>query len=64
MIGKVKRFFADVSIELKKTTWPTKKDVIGTTMVTCIMVGIVTAFLWIVDLGLIRVLNVIFKITD
>jgi preprotein translocase subunit SecE len=64
MFGKVKRFFNDVSIELKKTTWPTKKDVIGTTMVTCIMVGIVAAFLWVVDLGLIRLLNFIFKITD
>lgn len=64
MFGKVKRFLGDVSIELKKTTWPSKKDVIGTTMVTCIMVGIVTAFLWVVDLGLIRILNVIFKIAD
>jgi len=64
MIGKVKRFFGDVTIELKKTTWPTKKDVIGTTMVTCIMVGIVTTFLWVVDLGLIRILNLVFKIAD
>ena len=64
MIGKVKRFFGDVTIELKKTTWPSKKDVIGTTMVTCIMVGIVTAFLWVVDLGLIRILNLVFNLAD
>lgn len=64
MFGKVKRFFGDVSIELKKTTWPSKKDVIGTTMVTCVMVGVVTVFLWIVDLGLIRILNLIFKIAE
>lgn len=64
MFGKVKRFFGDVTIELKKTTWPTKKDVIGTTIVTCVMVSIVTAFLWVVDLGLIRILGVIFKIAE
>jgi preprotein translocase subunit SecE len=64
MFGKVKRFFGDVTIELKKTTWPTKKDVIGTTIVTCVMVSIVTAFLWVVDLGLVRILSVIFKIAE
>jgi preprotein translocase subunit SecE len=60
MFGKIKRFLSDVIIELKKTTWPTKTDVLWITIVTSIMVGIVTAFLWIVDLGLSRLLSLVF----
>jgi preprotein translocase subunit SecE len=63
MFKKVKRFLSDVVIELKKTTWPSKKDVIGITIVTCVMVAIVTAFLWVVDLALGRILNLVFRMT-
>jgi preprotein translocase subunit SecE len=61
--GKVKRFFGDVVIELKKTTWPSRKDVIGLTIVVIVMVAVVSAFLWVVDLGLSRLLEIIFRVT-
>lgn len=61
MFRKVKRFLADVLIELKKTTWPSRQDVIATTIVTIVMVSIVTSFLWVVDMALARVLNLIFS---
>ena len=63
MFRRIKRFFADVAIELKKTTWPTKTDVIWTTVVTCIMVAVVTAFLAIVDIALSKALTFIFSAT-
>ena len=63
MFRKIKRFLSDVVIELKKTTWPSKEDVIGTTIVTIVMTGVVTTFLWVVDMALARVLNLIFRVT-
>ncbi len=63
MFRKIKRFLSDVVIELKKTTWPSREDVIGTTIVTIVMVAFVTTFLWIVDMLLARALNFIFSVS-
>lgn len=46
---KIKKFFKDLSVELKKVTWPTKKQVIqntGSVLVFCFIVG---AIIWISD---------------
>lgn len=46
---KVKKFFRDLSVELKKVTWPTKKQVVqntGSVLVFCFLVG---AIIWISD---------------
>ena len=46
---KVKKFFRDLTVELKKVTWPTKKQVVqntGTVLVFCLIVG---AVIWISD---------------
>ncbi|NLN03731.1 MAG: preprotein translocase subunit SecE [Clostridiaceae bacterium] len=46
---KVKKFFKDLSTELKKVTWPSKKEVVqntGSVLLFCLLVG---GLIWIVD---------------
>ncbi|PLY00689.1 MAG: preprotein translocase subunit SecE [Desulfuromonas sp.] len=52
MIGKVSEFLSNVKSELKKTTWPTKKDTYGSTVVVIALVIAVAVFLWLVDTAL------------
>ncbi len=46
------RFYGDVRAELKKVTWPGKKEVYGTTVVVVLTVLFFGAYLFIVDLVL------------
>lgn len=52
-------FLKEVKVELKKVTWPTRKQTTGTTVVVIIFVFIVAAFLGIFDLGLSKLVQVV-----
>ena len=43
------QFIRDVRLELKKVTWPTRSEVVSTTVVVMIAVVFFSAFLWVVD---------------
>ena len=43
-------FLREVRIELKKTTWPSSKEVRGTTVVVIGTSFIFAIFLWVVDI--------------
>jgi preprotein translocase subunit SecE len=47
-----KQFLREVKTELKKVTWPSRKDTLSGTLVVLIAVFIIALFLGIVDLGL------------
>lgn len=51
-LNKGLQFFREVSLELKKVTWPTRKQTIGLTVVVIILVLIISLFLGIIDIGL------------
>ncbi len=44
-----KQFFREVKVELKKVTWPSKRELIGSTIVTIIFVFIVAFYLGVID---------------
>jgi len=46
------QFLREVKIELKKVTWPTRKQTIGSTVVVIVLVLIISLFLGVVDIGL------------
>jgi preprotein translocase subunit SecE len=48
-IPKLRRFFAEVVVELKRTTWPSRKEVQGTTLVVIVTVFVFAVFLFVVD---------------
>jgi preprotein translocase subunit SecE len=53
-----KQFFREVRVELKKVTWPSRKETIASTSVVLITVFLVAFFLGIVDLGLSRLIKI------
>jgi preprotein translocase subunit SecE len=51
-IGKGIQFLREVKIELKKVTWPSRKQTLGSTAVVIVLVMIIALFLGLVDIGL------------
>ncbi len=48
----VATFVAEAWQELKKVTWPGRKETLGTTMVVVFLVVIISGYLGLVDIGL------------
>ncbi|MEW5797035.1 MAG: preprotein translocase subunit SecE [Candidatus Zixiibacteriota bacterium] len=46
---KIKRYLKETAAELRKMTWPTKEELIGSTIVTVIVSMVVAVFIGIVD---------------
>jgi preprotein translocase subunit SecE len=54
-------FVAESWQELKKVTWPGRRETIGTTVVVIILVFIISGYLGLVDIGLSTLLKRIMK---
>jgi preprotein translocase subunit SecE len=56
-----KQFYTDVRSEMKKVSWPSRQEVMGTTLVVIVAVFFFGFYLWLVDTvlgyGLERVLR-------
>ena len=66
--GKIKsyidqgiQFLREVKVELKKVTWPTRKQTMGSTVVVLILVMIISLFLGLVDIGLSGIIRVVLR---
>ena len=59
LIGKGIQFLREVKVELKKVTWPSRKQTIGSTVVVIILVMIISLFLGLVDVGLSSILRAV-----
>jgi preprotein translocase subunit SecE len=51
-IDKGLQFLREVKVELKKVTWPSRKQTMGSTVVVLVIVTIISLFLGLVDAGL------------
>jgi len=51
-IDKSIQFLREVKVELKKVTWPSRKQTMGSTVVVLVIVAIISLFLGVVDAGL------------
>ena len=60
-VNRTRGFLAEVRGELKRTTFPSKKEVQGTTAVVVITVFIFATYLLIVDTFLFHAIEFIFK---
>jgi len=57
----VKQFLREVKTELKKVTWPSRKDTLSGTIVVLVTVFIMAIFLGLVDTGLSNLIKVLLK---
>jgi len=58
-IQKGMAFLREVRVELKKVTWPTRKQTAGSTVVVIILVFILGAFLGLVDFSLSKLVQIV-----
>jgi len=56
-----KQFLREVKTELKKVTWPSRKDTLSGTLVVLVAVFIIAIFLGIVDSGLSNLIKELLK---
>ena len=61
MVTKAIEFLSEVKSEVKKVTWPTKKEAMGGTAVVLVVVFIMALFLGLVDMFLSKIIGVIFS---
>jgi len=61
VLNKSLQFLREVKVELKKVTWPSRKQTLGSTVVVIILVMIVSLFLGVVDIGLSSLVRVVLQ---
>jgi preprotein translocase subunit SecE len=49
MFAKISNFISEVTVELKKVSWPTRSELIGSTIVVIISVAVLSMFIGICD---------------
>ncbi len=50
IIKRIGKFFREVKVELKKVTWPTKKQLIRNTVVVLIFLAVIGVLVFLFDL--------------
>lgn len=60
-IGKSIQFLREVKAELKKVTWPSRKQTVGSTVVVLVLVMIIALFLGVADMGLSALARVVLQ---
>jgi preprotein translocase subunit SecE len=51
-IAGVRQFVREVSLEMKKVSWPTRVEVVNTTIIVLIVIFFFAVFLFVADIGL------------
>ena len=60
-IDKSLQFLREVKVELKKVTWPSRKQTLGSTAVVIVLVMIISLFLGIADIGLSSLIRLVLQ---
>ncbi len=58
-VKRLRRFFHDIKIELKKVNWPNRRELATFTGIVLVVIFIVGTFFWVLDTGLTGVLRLI-----
>ena len=61
MFAKVKKFIAEVIVELKKVSWSTRRDLIDATWIVFVSSILLGVFIGMTDLVLSKLLEVIIR---
>lgn len=58
---KISNYFKETKSELKKVTWPTKKQVINNTWVVLVFVFLIGLCIWSLDFLMTYIINTLFS---
>lgn len=62
ILRRILNFFKDYKSEITKIVWPSRKTVIRNTVVVLVMCAVVGVYIWLLDLGLAKLLGLILGI--
>lgn len=62
MFNKAKKFFSDVYLELHKVAWPSRQELVGSTIVVIVMSLLVSFFIGAVDFVLKELVNLLISV--
>jgi preprotein translocase subunit SecE len=62
--NRFRQFVTEVVAELKKTSWPSRREVYGTTVVVIVTVMICALYLWVVDMMLNAGMDRVFRLFE
>ena len=52
MINKISEYFSGVQLEIKKVTWLSKQEMLGSTVIVGVFSVLIAIFLFVIDFGL------------
>jgi len=61
MIRKLTKFLSEVSSEMKKVSWSTKKELVSSTWIVIISASLLTLFIGAVDFVISRLVNLVIR---
>lgn len=61
MFANINNFISEVTVELKKVSWPTRSELIGSTIVVIISVAVMAAYIGICDFIFSKSIHLIIK---
>jgi preprotein translocase subunit SecE len=61
LIGALRTFLGEVKTELKKCTWPTRQELLGSTMVVVVSVVLLGVFVGLSDTALVSLLRAVLR---
>ncbi|MEI8313989.1 MAG: preprotein translocase subunit SecE [Verrucomicrobiota bacterium] len=61
LVVKTKAFFAEVVTELKKSAWPTRKELLDSTLVVIVTMLILGVFVSVADLVFVKIIGILTK---
>jgi preprotein translocase subunit SecE len=60
-LGRVREFIREVAVEFRKVTWPSRAELLNSTVVVVTVTVIIAFFLGGVDIGLARIVERILR---
>ena len=60
-VGKVREFFAEVAAELKKSSWPTRKELVDSTIVVIVTILVMGIFVAAADFIFLRIVSLLMR---
>ena len=61
MANKIGKFITETKVELKKVSWSTKDELVGSTTVVIVSLAILTIFIYVCDLILSKIINLLIR---
>ena len=56
------QYWTETQLEIKKVAWPTRDEMIGSTVATIVISSMVAFFVWLADMGISQAVIAMFKV--